>query len=95
MELLSISFFSEDLNNLINNKFINSNISGGFKELDNLPDPPPIPGLGGFQSTVKFFILFVVIFLVISFFPIIIFGLMLYFCWKYFNIMVLKKVKSV
>lgn len=94
MELLSISFFSEDLNNFINNKFT-KNTLGGFKELDNLPDPPPLPGLGQFQNTIRIFVLLVVAFLIISFFPVIIFGLMLYFCWKYFNIMVLKNVKKV
>lgn len=95
MELLSISFLNEDLNNFINNKFIDSDVIGGFKEIDNLPDPPDIPGLGDFQNTIKFFVLLIVVFIIISFFPVIIFALMLYFCWKYFNIMVLKKVKAV
>ena len=83
MEVLSLSMFSEDLTNTINNNF-NPSI-GGFKELDELPDPPQIPSMGGFQNTIKFFIYIAAAFMVISFFPVILFGLMVYFCWKFFK----------
>ena len=62
---------------------INSNFNlttGGLKELDQLPDPPPIPYMGGFHNLIKMFILLAVAFLVISFFS----G---YFIWSYVSIL--------
>lgn len=94
MEVISLSMFSEDLTNMITNNF-NPISMGGFKELDELPDPPPIPYMGSFQNTIKVFIWIAAAFMVISFFPVILFGLMVYFCWKFFQIMVLKKVKAI
>ena len=94
MELLNISMLNEDIFKLIN-KFKNNNQVGGLEELDQLPDPPKLPGMGGFLNMIKFFIYIAVAFFVILFLPAIIFGLMIYFCWKFFNKMVLKKVKSI
>mgnify|MGYP001290830007 CR=1 FL=1 len=93
MEVINLSMLSEDLTNVINSNF--NLTTGGFKELDELPDPPPIPYMGGFQNTIKFFIWIAAAFMVISFFPVILFGLMLVFCWKFFDKIILKKVKSI
>lgn len=94
MELVSISMLNEDLFNLIN-KFKNNNQIGGLEEIDQLPDPPNLPGMEGFHNLIKMFILLAVAFFVIMFFPLIIFGLMLFFCWKFFDKLVLKNVKSI
>ena len=91
MEVINLSLLSESLFNL-SNKFANSR---GGANIDNLPDPPDLPGVEQYQSIIKKFILFAIIAFVAFFFPLILFGLMLIMCWKFFNRFVLKNVKSI
>ena len=73
MEILNLSLFSSGLHNFITKK-IKTHTGGG--ELNNLPDPPEIPGMENFQSIIKTFILFSAIAFVVFFFPIIVFALL-------------------